>query len=46
MEESDDLSNEERMEAELLTAAFLDFTHHFQVYIKEMEVNYYRAKCE
>jgi len=37
MEESDDLSNEERMEAELLTAAFLDFTHHFQVYIKEME---------
>ena len=37
MEESDDLSNEERREAELLTAAFLDFTHHFQVYIKEME---------
>ena len=36
MEESDDLSDEERREAEMLTAAFLEFTHHFQEYVREM----------
>ena len=34
MEESDNLNDDEREEAEMLTQAFLQFTHHFQEYIK------------
>jgi hypothetical protein len=36
MEESDNLNDDEREEAEMLTQAFLQFTHHFQEYIKEI----------
>lgn len=36
MEESDDLDEEERREAEAFSQAFLQFTHHFQEYIREM----------
>lgn len=36
MEESDDLDDEERREAELLSQAFIIFTHHFQEYVREM----------
>lgn len=46
MEESDDLSKEERREAELLTAAFLEFTHHFQVYIKEMNPDLWKRAVD
>ena len=38
MEESDDLNEDDtRREAELLSQAFLVFTHHFQEYIREMD---------
>jgi hypothetical protein len=37
MEESDDLNDDIRDEAEKLSLAFLQFTHHFQEYIKEMD---------
>lgn len=37
MEESDDLDDDiDREEAEKITHAFLQFTHHFQEYIREM----------
>lgn len=37
MEESDDLDDDiDHEEAERLTKAFIQFTHHFQEYIREM----------
>jgi hypothetical protein len=37
MEESDDLDDElDQEQAEAITKAFLQFTHHFQEYIREM----------
>ena len=37
MEESDDLDDDiDHEEAEKITQAFLQFTHHFQEYIREM----------
>jgi hypothetical protein len=36
MEESDDLEDDDAEEAEKITQAFLEFTHHFQEYVKEM----------
>lgn len=37
MEESDDLDDDiDHEEAERITQAFLQFTHHFQEYIREM----------
>lgn len=47
MEESDDLDDDiDREEAEKITQAFLQFTHHFQVYIKEMEPELWRRAVD
>lgn len=37
MEESDDLDDIDHEEAEKITQAFLQFTHRFQEYIKEID---------
>lgn len=46
MEESDDLDEEERREAEMLSQAFLIFTHHFQEYIREMDAQLWKRAVD
>ena len=47
MEESDDLDDDiDHEEAQKITQAFLQFTHHFQVYIKEMEPELWRRAVD
>ena len=44
MEESEDLGDEE--EARRLSEAFLIFTHHFQEYVKEMDIDLWRRAVD
>jgi hypothetical protein len=46
MEESDDLNDKERREAEMLTLAFLEFTHHFQEYVREMNPDLWKRAVD
>jgi hypothetical protein len=46
MEESDDLDDELREEAAKLSMAFLQFTHHFQEYVREMDPHLWKRAVD
>lgn len=46
MEESDDLDDELREEAAKLSLALLQFTHHFQEYVREMDPHLWKRAVD